>query len=227
MSDTDSFIDEVTEEVRRDHLFQLLRRYGWIAVVLVLGIVGSAAYLEWQKARSTAAAQATGDAILAAMEENDPAARVSALQAIALDSPEAQGVVDLIAANEAAAAGNTDEAVALLQAVAGNGSVSIEMQQMAAMRALMVQGDTLSAAERQMGYEALAAPGQPYRMLAEEQLALIEIELGQVSAGIERLEAIRADAETSSGLRARAAELIVALGGKPAQVNDLTGLSGN
>lgn len=227
MSDTDSFIDEVTEEVRRDHLYQMLRRYGWIAVVVVLGIVGSAAYFEWQKARSAAAAQATGDAILEAMELDDVTARVSALQAISLEGPEAQGVVNLIAANEAATAGDIAGAVALLDSVAGNGAVSLEMQQMAALRSLMLQGDSLSAADRQLGYEALAAPGQPYRMLAEEQLALIEVELGQVSAAITRLEAIRADAETSSGLRARAAELIVALGGTPAQVNDLSGLSGN
>jgi hypothetical protein len=32
MSDTDSFIDEVTEEVRRDRMFFMLKRYGWIAV---------------------------------------------------------------------------------------------------------------------------------------------------------------------------------------------------
>ena len=31
MSDTDSFIDEVTEEVRRDALFAQFRRYGWHA----------------------------------------------------------------------------------------------------------------------------------------------------------------------------------------------------
>ena len=36
MSDTDSFIDEVTEEVKRDRLFAMMKRYGWIAVVIVL-----------------------------------------------------------------------------------------------------------------------------------------------------------------------------------------------
>ena len=36
MSDTDSFIDEVTEEVRKDRLYGYLRRYGWIAVLVIL-----------------------------------------------------------------------------------------------------------------------------------------------------------------------------------------------
>ena len=43
MSETDSFIDEVNEEVRRDRLYAALRRYGWIAIVAVLAIVGGAA----------------------------------------------------------------------------------------------------------------------------------------------------------------------------------------
>ena len=54
VSDTDSFIDEVTEEVRRDRLFGLMKRYGWIAVVAVLLIVGGAAYNEISKARARA-----------------------------------------------------------------------------------------------------------------------------------------------------------------------------
>ena len=40
MSQSDSFIEEVTEEVRRDRLFATMKRFGWIAIVLVLRIVG-------------------------------------------------------------------------------------------------------------------------------------------------------------------------------------------
>ncbi len=36
MSNNDSFIDEVNEEVRRDKLYALFRKYGWIGVVAVL-----------------------------------------------------------------------------------------------------------------------------------------------------------------------------------------------
>ena len=35
MSNPDSFIEEVTEEVRRDKLFALFRKYGWIAGCLL------------------------------------------------------------------------------------------------------------------------------------------------------------------------------------------------
>ena len=36
MSNPESFIEEVTEEVRRDRLFAAFRKYGWIGVLLVL-----------------------------------------------------------------------------------------------------------------------------------------------------------------------------------------------
>ncbi len=49
MSDTDSFIDEVSEEVRRDRLYATFRRYGWIAILAVLLLVAGATWNEWRK----------------------------------------------------------------------------------------------------------------------------------------------------------------------------------
>ena len=57
MSNPESFIEEVNEEVRRDRLYGLLRRYGWIAVLAILLIVGGAAYSEYRKAQARAQAE--------------------------------------------------------------------------------------------------------------------------------------------------------------------------
>ena len=80
MSETDSFIEEVSEEVRRDRLYGLIRRYGWIAVVGVVAIVGGASWNEYNKAQDRAAAQALGDGIMTALEAEDPAARAAERQ---------------------------------------------------------------------------------------------------------------------------------------------------
>ena len=79
MSNPDSFIEEVTEEVRRDRLFNLMRRYGWIAITAVVLLVVGAAYNEWQKARDMTAAQAFGDAVLTAIEAPTPEERAAGL----------------------------------------------------------------------------------------------------------------------------------------------------
>jgi len=70
----DSFIDEVTDELRRDRLYGAMRRYGWIVVLLIVVAVGYTAWREYSVARDRAAAQDWGDAVLAAEAEGDAAA---------------------------------------------------------------------------------------------------------------------------------------------------------
>ena len=64
MSESDSFIEEVTEEVRRDQLFGMMKRYGWIAVLVVLALVGGTAWREFSQARDTARAEALAGPIM-------------------------------------------------------------------------------------------------------------------------------------------------------------------
>jgi hypothetical protein len=73
MANTDSFIDEVNEEVRRDRLFAFFRKWAWLAILIVVIAVGGAAYLEYRRAQTEAAAQAFGDSLIAALEAEDPA----------------------------------------------------------------------------------------------------------------------------------------------------------
>ena len=85
----------------------------------------------------------------------------------------------------------------------------------ATFKALLLQTETLSAADRRQQFEALAVPGAPLRLLAEEQLALIDVAEGETQAALERLQALRQDAEAGVDLQQRAAQLIIALGGVP------------
>ncbi|NNL35893.1 MAG: hypothetical protein HKP35_08755, partial [Silicimonas sp.] len=66
MSNQDSFIDEVTDEVRKDRLYALYRKYGWVAALAVILLVGGAAANEWRKASARTQAEAAGDALLTA-----------------------------------------------------------------------------------------------------------------------------------------------------------------
>ena len=116
MSNTDSFIDEVTEEVRREKLFGYLRRYGWIGVACVLLLVGGAAFNEYRNAQARDAAQAAGDALIDALEENDPAARAAALEAIPVDGAGA-AVTMLLRAAAQQDAGDVAGASATLNAL--------------------------------------------------------------------------------------------------------------
>lgn len=214
MSETESFINEVTEEVRRDRLFNMLRRYGWIAIALVILLVGGAAYNEWRKATDQAKAQAEGDAILTALDEPNATARIDALNGLAPDG-EAANLVNLVTAGEAVKAEKRPLAIEKLRQMAGDETLAPVYRDLAALKLDLLEGDARPVDERRAALSKLTTPGAPYRLLAEEQLALIDISQGDKAAGIDRLKAILADVEVTPGLRRRASQLIVAEGGNP------------
>jgi hypothetical protein len=216
VSDTDSFIDEVTEEVKRDKLFGMVRRYGWIAVLAVILTVGGAAYNEVRKSQEQQAAQASGDAILAAFEGGESGDGTETLASTKTESAQAQVVADLLLGAEqlgkddAAAAGETFEAIAQ-----SGGDTPAIYRDIAAFKAILAQAEDMPLADRRAALEALSNPGAPLALLAQEQLALADIEEGQPEAAIERLNSVIEDASVTTGLRRRATQLIVALGGTP------------
>ncbi|MHC0054964.1 hypothetical protein [Actibacterium sp. D379-3] len=215
MSNPESFIDEVTDEVRRDRLFALFRRYGWIAVLAVIVIVGGASYLEWRKAQDQAAARQLGDTILGALDAgDDPAARVRALDGIAAEG-EAHALVALLAAGEEVGAGERPAAETRLQTLAEDMTLPVAYRQLAVLKLVMLQGADAPLATRRAALEPLSAPGQPYRPLALEQLALLAAEAGDTDTAIAHLRDAIAASDATPGLRQRASQLIVALGGMP------------
>ncbi len=213
MSDTDSFIEEVSEEVRRDRLYRLMRRWGWIPVLLVLLLVGGAAYNEWSKAKSRASAQLLGTEILAAIQIENPTARLAAYGAIATDGDNA-ALLALLSAGDAVEDGNLEQALETLATIAGNPSLSDEYRHLAELKLILAEGNRHPAEARLARLADIAGPGAPYRLLAEEQIALIEVSSGDTAAALQRLQAILADGELTAGLHRRVSQLIVALGGE-------------
>lgn len=213
MSNTESFIDEVSEEVRRDKLFRLMRRYGWIGIAVVVLVVGGAAYNEWQKAQNISAAESFGDSVLAALDSDEPAMRIETLNAIETQD-DARAVLELMSAAEQISRDDPKAGAERLDQIANDSSLSLVYRELAALKRVIALGAELEASERQSILAGMAVPGAPFRLLAEEQLALLEVEQGQVDAAVGRLKSIIADAEVSPGLRNRASQLIVALGGE-------------
>lgn len=213
VSNNDSFIEEVTEEVRRDRLYSLFRRYGWIAAAVVVLLVGGAAFNEFRKARASASAQALGDGLIAALEADDVAEREATLESLTADG-DAAALVELIRVERALEDGDRAGAAATLDALAGQQGLSPIYRDYAILAGVIASGADRDAAERIAALDPLTAPGAPFRLIAKEQQALIHAETGDTETAQAILRDIIADTDVTAGLRLRASQLIVALGGE-------------
>jgi hypothetical protein len=211
VSNPDSFIDEVTEEVRRDRLFAAFRKYGWIGIVLVLGIVGGASWNEWQKATDQARAQAFGDGVLDAFDLGGDAERRTALEAI--NATESQLAIKALLLSSDPSVDKTAALAALDQLIADPAEPEI-YRDLAVLRRLLVAGSDMPLADRRASLEAIAAPGRSFGLLAQEQLAYLLVEEGKSVDAIALLSTLMQDQGAPSGLRQRAAQMIIALGGQ-------------
>ena len=191
----------------------MLKRYGWIGGLAVVLIVGGAAFSEYNKAKDLAAAEKLGDGMIAALSSDEDLTRAEALSEISAETPGGAAVLAMLQAGALAEADKRDEAVARLQEVALNAELPLVYRHIASFKALGLQQDSLSVADRRLQFEALAQPGAPLALLASEQMALLEIEEGNVDAAIDRLKVIVEDAGVTADLKERAKQVIVALGG--------------
>lgn len=214
VSNPESFIDEVNEELKRDKLFAFMRKWAWVAVLVVLLLVGGAAWNEWRKAQESARAQAFGDAVIAALNNPDPAARIAALQGIAADGDQ-RGVLNLLLAASELQAGDREAALRALAGVEADTTLPESFRQIAALKRVIVGGAAIPAAEREQILNTLAAPGQAFRPLALEQLALLALENGDREGAMQRARALMQEPDLTDALRRRVAQLIVLLGGDP------------
>ncbi len=214
MSNPDSFIDEVNEELKRDRLFAGIRKYGWIAVLAVVVAVGATSWNEWRKARDEAAAQAFGDSVVAALDDQDPAQRLIALQAIAAQG-DRQGILSLLIAATDLAAQDRPAALAALAGFESDAALPMSYRQIAALKRVTLGGADIPADERRATLQGLAAPGQAFRPLALEQLALLAMETGDHDGALQQAQALLQEPNLTDALRRRVAQLIVVLGGLP------------
>jgi len=216
MSNTESFIEEVSEEVRRDKLFNLMRKWGWVPVLLILAIVGGAIWSEWSKARIAAKNEAFGDAVMEALGGADMAARRTALAAVE-PADAGQGVVLSLLRATTALNGeepDADAARAELLALADDPAVDPSYRHLALLK-LMLAGGTDDAARNGLILEELAAPGSPYRAMAVELQAYAALDAGDEATALTLLRLLSEEAEATPALRQRAQQLIVALGALP------------
>lgn len=207
----DSFIDEVTADLRRDRLFIATKRYGWIVVLGIVGLVGGTAWYEYSRSQDRTEAQAWGDSILAAETAADP---VTALDAVdAGGSSGRRAVTGMLAGGAAADAGDAAKAVAELRAAAeAAGNADPVLRDLALLKAVTAAGPAMGAAERDALLADLSKPGAPFELLALEQKVVALIAANRNDDAVTLIRQIQKKDGLSEPLRRRLGEMMITLG---------------
>jgi hypothetical protein len=203
---------EVDEEVRKDELTRLWQRWGKLiiagAIAVILAAAGFSGWREWQASRRAAA----GDAFLAAIDlaaQGRHADAAQALVALAEDAP--GGYADLArlrAGHAYAAAEQPDAALATFDALTRDDGAEPTLRDLARLAGAMLLtdgGDPAEVATR-LG-PLLQDTNGPLYGLARELEGLQALKAGDTAGALAIFKALADDAATSSGLRARAAEI--------------------
>lgn len=213
MSDVDGFVQEVTEELRRDRMLKLWKTWGPAVIFAVVAVVAGTAILEWHKQQNEAAAREAGATLVEAMRSATPESK-------ALRFAEAGQVFDggpelLARLGEAGARTEAKElpaAVALLQDAADRGGEDPLYRDLAAFKAALVQGQTRTPSERVELLTPFTAEGRPFRLLALERRAAAHLAAGNRDAARADAQAALNDPMASRNLRARLAQLMELIG---------------
>ena len=217
--------DEVSEDLRAEKAQLLFKRYGWaIAALAVAVVIAAGAWQGWlyyQKKQDAAAS----DAFLAAMRqaaqplgggqatEEAKKAALAGFEKLAADAPEGyRTLARLRAAGLKADMGDLPGALALWDAVAHDDSADKLLRDLANLLWAQHGIDAGDPPVVRARLAALEKPDNPFRALAEEAGALLDLRLGQTDAAKAALQKLASDPTAPEGVHARANGLLDRIG---------------
>jgi len=208
---------EVDEDVRRDRLEQLWKRYGnyviGVAVLVVLATAGVVGWREYKDRQNRADAARFLTAMEQAQRGEDAAAR-EAFAALAKDA--GAGYATLARLQQAgllAKAGDSAGAAKVYEEIAADSRADQVFRDFATL--LMVQDQIATGEPAKL--EALLAPlrgdKNPWRHSATELAALLAQRTGDKAKAKELYTKLADDLAAPQGMRARATEMLAIIGG--------------
>ena len=207
---------EIDEDVRRDQMATYWQRYGKyvVAAAVVLALIaGGIAYWREQQERKAAAAGAQFAEALTLVREGKSAEAALALVALQNQSgPGYRALAGLRAAAVLAADKKLVEAIAAYDKIAADSSVETAFRDLARLLASLHSLDTAKAEEIEQRLQPVLGEGNLWRHLARELVAAAKLKAGDTAGARLAFQQLADDATAPAGVRARAAELLAALG---------------
>lgn len=211
----EAFLREVDEELRRDQMARIWRRYGLILLALiVIGLVAFAGWLWWKAERAEKAGVA-GEQLTAAftaLGEARPAEADAKLKPLAEgDQQSYRALAQLMLAARKLEGGDAKAASAAYMEIASDTAVAQPLRDVALIRATAALFDTLAPNTAIDRLAPLAVPGSPWYGTAAEMTAIAWIKLNQPQKAAAIFGQIAKDPQVPQSLKARAIRISGAL----------------
>ena len=212
----ETFLREVDENLRRDQLQQIARKYGaWIGAAVVLLLVAVGGWIYWQDRQENAAAQ--DSEVLAQIYADIGAGRVAnvpqRLDALAVESDGALKASAMLA-RAAVAVEQNDRAAATAKfnQVAADEDLPQPYRDLGLIRATAMEFDTIRPEQVIARLKPLTKPGNPWFGSAGELTAMALIKQGKKLEAGRLFAAIAADQQVPESIRARSVQIAGTLG---------------
>ena len=214
MSDSDSFISEVSEEVRRDRMFALWRKYGPYVIGLIVVVVAAAGAKTYLDAQTKSAAREAGGALIAASEGDLDVQSVALAElADSVDHDGARLIAELRTAGALASSGDKAGAAEIYDRISATAVTDPLLQDFAAYRVTMLRGETMDPAAFADNLSPIANGSGPFRLLAMEARGIALVRAGDQAAGEDELRAAYSDEAAPQPMRQRIEVIMTAIGG--------------
>jgi hypothetical protein len=206
---TDIF-DEVDDDLRRDRMAALWKRWGGLVLAAaVIVVLATAALTFWKRSQAAQRAESTA-ALAQAVSAGaaDPKATADQLAAYAAKADASHARLAVL--EEAAAraqAGDPVGAAALYDRVADDREADQLAREAAALRAATLRFDQLPPADVIKALQPLAAPNAPFSPLARELIALATAKQGDRAQAAKLFDELAQDQATPAGVAQRAREM--------------------
>jgi hypothetical protein len=206
---------EVDEDLRRDNLEKLWKKYGFqivgMAAAVVLGVAGVQGWQAYDLDQRGKLSDRYG-AALELTQSGETAAGLDAM--IDLSEVSDDGYAGLAAFEEArlrVESGDTAGAIALWDRIAEGSGLGPGFKEAAILFSVLHQIDNGNPAALRARLQPLATDSQPFRSTARELLAVIALGDGDTAAARDLYTKISDDREAPAGLRQRATQMLAAL----------------
>jgi len=212
----ESFVREVDENLRRDQMAEMAKQHGkWIIAAVIVFLVAIGGYLFWQN-RQQAQAAADSEAMTAALDKV-AAADVKGGQAAVQPLTDSSNDITRATAqltNAALALRQNDRATAaaIYKRVAADDGLPGAYRDLATVRAVSVEYDTLKPDEVISRLSSLSQPGNPFFGTAGELTAMAMLAKGNRAGAGQLFAKIAADKQVPETIRSRAVQVAGSLG---------------